>query len=139
MNAAIGEHELLNALHQQGLEPHTQLCDMLNEHFEHRTERRGSGYTQATRLLAAQINQRSLVPLPRSRVFAEHLGNAELAQAMTAAGTQWCDELTCLESRLLARMIRGIVLRDAQGIQFPMIALAPLKVGACPHAEQFFL
>lgn len=139
MPAAIGEHELLKALQQQGLEPHAQLCDMLNEHFEHRTERRGCGYTQATRLLAAQINQRSLVPLPRSRMFAEHLSSAELANAMTAAGAQWCEELACVESRLLARMIRGIVLRDAQGIEFPTIAPEPLKVGSCPLAEQFFL
>jgi len=139
MLAPIGEHELLNALQQQGLEPHLQLCDMLNERFEHRTERRGCGYTQATRLLAAQINQRSLIPLARSRVFAEHLGNAELAQAMTLAGTQWYEQLARMESRLLAHMIRDIVLRDAQGIEFPMIAPMPLKVGSCPLAEQFFL
>ena len=139
MNAAVGEHELLKTLQQQGLEPHPQLCDMINECFEHRTERRGCGYTQATRLLAAQINQKKLVPLPRSRVFAEHLGNAELTQAMHTAGTSWIAELVRMESRLLAQMIRDIVLRDAQGIEFPMIAPEPLKVGSCPLAEQFFL
>lgn len=139
MPAATGEHELLKALHQQGLAPHPQLCDMLNECFEHRTERRGCGYTQATRLLAAQINQKTLVPLPRSRVFAEQLSNAELAEAMYAAGTSWIEELACMESRLLAHMIRDIVLRDAQGVAFPMISHESLKVGSCPLAEQFFL
>ena len=29
---------------------------MLNEHFSHQTERRGCGYTQATRLLADYVN-----------------------------------------------------------------------------------
>ena len=58
---------------------------------------------------------------------------------MTNAGTQWCEGLARMESRLLARMIRGIVLRDAQGIEFPVISLEPLKVGSCPLAEQFFL
>ena len=72
MLAAMGEHESLEALRQQGLEPHAQLCDMLDERYEHRTERRGCGYTQATRLLAAQINQRTLIALPRSRVFGFH-------------------------------------------------------------------
>ena len=139
MPAETGEHELLKALRLHGLEPHLQLCDMLNECYEHRTERRGCGYTQATRLLAAQINQRTLVPLPRSRVFAERLGNAELAEKMTNAGADWCESLERMESRLMARMIRDVVLRNAQGIEFPTIASEALKVGSCPLAEQFFL
>jgi hypothetical protein len=139
VSAAIGEHELLEALRQRGLEPHPQLCDMLNETYEHRTERRGCGYTQATRLLAAQINQRTLIALPRSRVFAEHLSDSALAQAMTQAGTRWCDALARSESRLLASLIRDIVLRDAEGIEFPVISPVSLKVGSCPLAEQFFL
>ncbi len=34
-----------------------QLCEMLDEHPSHRTERRGCGYTQATRFVATYINQ----------------------------------------------------------------------------------
>lgn len=139
MHAVADEHELLTALRQQGLEPHAQLSDMLNERYEHRTERRGCGYTQATRLLAAQINQPSLLPLPRSRVFAEHLSNIELEHNMANARTQWIDELARAESQLLARLLRDVVLRNAQGVQFPRISPEPLKVGSCPLAEQFFL
>ncbi len=139
MPAEISEHELLKALRQHGLEPHLQLCDMLNECYEHRTERRGCGYTQATRLLAAQINQRTLVPLPRSRVFAERLSNAELVEKMSNAGADWCERLERMESRLMARMIRDVVLRNAEGIEFPTIASEALKMGSCPLAEQFFL
>ena len=139
MPAENSDHELLKALRQHGLEPHLQLCDMLNERYEHRTERRGCGYTQATRLLAAQINQRTLVPLPRSRVFAEPSANTELAEKITNAGAGWYESLERMESRLLARMIHDVVLRNAQGIEFPVIASDALKVGSCPLAEQFFL
>lgn len=34
-----------------------RLVEMLNEHYSHQTERRGCGYTQATRVMAEYINQ----------------------------------------------------------------------------------
>lgn len=138
-NAGAREHELLEALRAQALTPHPQLCAMLNEHHEHRTERRGCGYTQATRLLAAQINLPRLTSLPRSRVFADELDAQTLAQRMAHASTALLAAPLRAESRLLAVWIRDIVLRDAQGVGLATRADAAAKVGSCPLAEQFFL
>ena len=49
-------HELLGGFLALGLALNSTLEAMLNEHHTHRTERRGSGYTQATRHLAEYIN-----------------------------------------------------------------------------------
>lgn len=49
-------HELVKAFSEQGFTLNATLEEMLNEHYSHRTERRGSGYTQATRHLADYIN-----------------------------------------------------------------------------------
>jgi len=49
-------HELLGGFLALGLALNATLEAMLNEHHTHRTERRGSGYTQATRHLAEYIN-----------------------------------------------------------------------------------
>lgn len=49
-------HELV-MLFQQHVHPlSNKLVDMLNEHYQHQTERRGCGYTQASRFLADYIN-----------------------------------------------------------------------------------
>lgn len=50
-------HELVIAFEQAGLGLHKTLCEMLDEHPSHRTERRGCGYTQATRFLSTYINR----------------------------------------------------------------------------------
>lgn len=49
-------HELTAAFREHGLPLSRTLQDMLDEHSSHRTERRGCGYTQATRHLAALVN-----------------------------------------------------------------------------------
>jgi len=49
-------YELLGGFLALGLALNATLEAMLNEHHTHRTERRGSGYTQATRHLAEYIN-----------------------------------------------------------------------------------
>ena len=49
-------HEVLRGFRAIGLPLNSTLEAMLNEHHTHRTERRGSGYTQATRHLAEYIN-----------------------------------------------------------------------------------
>lgn len=49
-------HELVSAFDAVQLPLCRKLCDMLNEQPQHRTERRGCGLTQATRLLADYIN-----------------------------------------------------------------------------------
>ena len=50
------DHEIIQLfkLHIHPLS--SKLTEMLNEHFSHQTERRGCGYTQATRVLAEYIN-----------------------------------------------------------------------------------
>lgn len=50
-------HEVVAAFARAGLALHARLCEMLDEHPSHRTERRGCGYTQATRFLSTHINQ----------------------------------------------------------------------------------
>lgn len=50
-------HELVS-IFESNLHPLAgRLVEMLNEHFSHQTERRGCGYTQATRVMAEYINQ----------------------------------------------------------------------------------
>jgi len=50
-------HEIVCTFARAGLALHARLCEMLDEHPSHRTERRGCGYTQATRFLSTYINQ----------------------------------------------------------------------------------
>ena len=50
-------HELVAAFESHGLPLHRTLCEMLDESPAHRTDRRGCGYTQATRFLSVRINQ----------------------------------------------------------------------------------
>ena len=55
MSAAT--HEVVATFARAGLTLHARLREMLDEHASHRTERRGCGYTQATRFLSTHINQ----------------------------------------------------------------------------------
>lgn len=58
MTIAISSiHEVVDVFEEQGLALSSKLVEMLNEHYTHQTERRGCGYTQATRVLAEYINQ----------------------------------------------------------------------------------
>lgn len=50
------DHEVVQCFAQHGYPLSSQLIEMLNEHYNHQTERRGCGYTQATRVLAESIN-----------------------------------------------------------------------------------
>lgn len=61
-------HEIVSGFAQAGLDLHKTLCEMLDEHPAHRTERRGCGYTQATRFLSTFVNQ------PRSAEAATDFG-----------------------------------------------------------------
>lgn len=51
------DHELLRVFDEGGFRLCPTLYEMLNEHYSHRTERRGAGYTQATRFLADFVNR----------------------------------------------------------------------------------
>lgn len=50
------DHEIIQLFKQHVHPLSAKLTEMLNEHFSHQTERRGCGYTQATRVLAEYIN-----------------------------------------------------------------------------------
>lgn len=54
---SLVNHEIVNLFryHAHSLSP--KMVEMLNEHYSHQTERRGCGYTQATRVLAEYVNQ----------------------------------------------------------------------------------
>ena len=53
-------HEIVERFRTAGLRLRSTLEEMLDEHPSHRTERRGCGYTQATRFLAASVNEPGL-------------------------------------------------------------------------------
>lgn len=55
--AGSHDHELLRVFEAGGFRLCDTLYEMLNEHHTHRTERRGAGYTQATRHLATFVNR----------------------------------------------------------------------------------
>lgn len=124
-------HELARAFAALGLDLHADLCSMLNDEHIHHTERRGCGFTQATRVLAEQINQARLTPTPRGRVFATDNPSPALLG-------DWRAAVTLPESRILGAWIEGVLKRDAQGVGLH-VAAEKLKVGSCPLAEQFFL
>ncbi len=50
------DHEVIQIFKQHVYPLSDKLTEMLNEHYSHQTERRGCGYTQATRVLAEYIN-----------------------------------------------------------------------------------
>lgn len=60
-------HEVVDLFKEQVFPLSDKLTEMLNEHYSHQTERRGCGYTQATRVLAEYIN------FPRDQVEATDL------------------------------------------------------------------
>jgi hypothetical protein len=131
-------HELPSVFRAHGLWLHATLVEMLNEHFSHRTERRGSGYTQATRYLAVLVN----------RALQDHTATLEqlfASGAQEAAALRTIRELPALlefeESRLLAALIADLVAPVVAGPAPPQLTVShqELKVGTCPLAEKYFL
>lgn len=85
-----GPHEIVAAFKQAGHGLHTILADMLNEHPSHRTERRGCGYTQATRFLSTFVNRpRWPADAEDVGVFADWPRQQTEALARTAIAAGW--------------------------------------------------
>ena len=64
-----------------------KLTEMLNEHFSHQTERRGCGYTQATRVIAEFVSQvRDPVGFQDLRIFEDYETKA-LRNILNQAGS----------------------------------------------------
>jgi len=53
----VESHEIVVSFARAGWPLHPTLCEMLDEHPVHRTERRGCGYTQASRFLSTFVNR----------------------------------------------------------------------------------
>ncbi|HEX2672385.1 MAG TPA: hypothetical protein VHM25_16000, partial [Polyangiaceae bacterium] len=110
---------------------------MLNEHYSHRTERRGAGFTQATRHLARLVN--------RPREPGEHFAAPLFADPRNPNSRDvlrhLLGELSREESRLLAAIIIDLVFpRQASEAIFELPAWPDdLKIGTCPLAEKYFL
>jgi hypothetical protein len=132
------EHEILSVFARHGLTLSSTLHEMLSEHYSHRTERRGAGFTQATRHLAGFVNRaRPALRVSELRVF-----RARLSQPPPNAVLQaLLDEVTREESRLLTRMIVDLVhpVQACDGVTELPAWPDDLKIGTCSLAEKYFL
>lgn len=83
-------HELVDAFRTRNLRLHRTLGEMLDELPVHRTERRGCGYTQATRFLATYVNNEG-APDDASdlQVFDQWPPRATPFAALTALAAGW--------------------------------------------------
>ncbi|MCH7313597.1 hypothetical protein [Acinetobacter sp. ANC 3882] len=69
----IPDHEVVVIFKKYLYPLSAKLTEMLNEHFSHQTERRGCGYTQATRVIAEFVSQpRDAIGLQDLRIFEEY-------------------------------------------------------------------
>lgn len=140
-------HELVHLFRRHRLALNPTLEQMLNEHYSHQTERRGCGYTQASRHLAEYINQ------PRSTDNSNDLRLLQDWQLRSLPdsdnATVWQQQLRQLpalmkreESRVLAQMIVDILLPvELSEHETAVIPAHPekLAIGSCPLAEKYFL
>lgn len=157
-------HELPTLFEARGFALNATLTEMLHEHFSHRTERRGCGFTQATRHLATLINQprtecrdaiAQLFPewaRARGYSFMDIGGDSsqslqgvnEDARSLQAAVVALIPLLEREESRMLAAIMADLVqpappapgLADSHALP---AYFGELKVGTCPLAEKYFL
>ena len=126
--ASAAAHELVEAFAQAGLPLHPTLREMLGEHPSHRTERRGCGYTQATRFLSTFVNQ------PRDPVAATDLGvfddwpksrTEALARTLVAAGwAQGWRRLDCADAATLATLPESTLLPSLVALPTRFVAIA---------------
>lgn len=159
-------HELTTAFAQAGRPLHGELAEMLDEHYTHRTERRGCGYAQATRWLAARVNARVAGEPADASLFDDrhavedgtdgwHAGAVDYAVGRASGAARALApaprrvplasllaridaSLACPESRLLLQLIAGLLDPDADSGAVPAMRSKP-AVGSCPQAEEFFL
>ena len=138
---ATDAHELSTSLAARGLALNATMLEMLGEHYSHRTERRGCGFTQASRHLAVLINgARSTNQDTIGQLFprtSRSPSDERLRQALLELPAQLERE----ESRLLAALIADLVQPAPviDGEQELLPFSGELKVGTCPLAEKYFL
>lgn len=67
------DHEVVTIFKKYLYPLSSKLTEMLNEHFSHQTERRGCGFTQATRVIAEYVSQqRDLLGFQDLRIFEDY-------------------------------------------------------------------
>ncbi|HEY1099334.1 MAG TPA: hypothetical protein VGF99_10405 [Myxococcota bacterium] len=142
--SAPPHHELLSAFAARGLTFNPTLHEMLNEHFSHHTERRGSGFTQATRHLAVLVNRPPELHHDATLKLFPELGRAArdaLPPALCAVVAQMPQVLELEESRLFAAIVADVVQPIEATASLPALkpCFEPLKMGTCPLAEKYFL
>jgi hypothetical protein len=129
--------------------------EMLNEHYSHRTERRGCGFTQASRHLAVLVNRArdggqdtlgQLFPAcaraeSSTDVQAALLHRAQAEERLQRVLAELAGQLEREESRLMSALIADLALPTSRvaGVQELPPFLGELKVGTCPLAEKYFL
>lgn len=144
---SVMEHELTRVAAAHGLHLNATLTEMLNEHFSHRTERRGCGYTQATRHLAVLVNQppgrqheTALKLFPRWARDGGHDPHSAASVALLHRQvTTLIGALEREESRLLAGLIADLLAPGGPGPRALPPCFEVLKIGTCPLAEKYFL
>ncbi|HKQ71515.1 MAG TPA: hypothetical protein VJT73_19355 [Polyangiaceae bacterium] len=92
--SSVEDHELLTAFERDGFRLNDVLYEMLNEDHRHRTERRGAGFTQATRHLAEHVNSpRHPYEYDEARLFADrdstHVRSLVLGAAALGIRLSW--------------------------------------------------
>jgi hypothetical protein len=140
--STVGEeatHELVLAFAEHGLALNAKLVEMLNEHYTHRTERRGCGYAQASRHLATLVNL-----TPEQRRDAQSMLFCRQTQGQAApedVSSRVLGLLAREESRLLCAIIADLVWSPLAPSAEPSLPLPPdkLEIGTCSLAEKFFL
>lgn len=135
-------HELVTGFAAAGLKLCKTLTAMLDEQPEHRTERRGCGYTQATRFLSQLICQADASEALEHALFdstVSAVGQTALLRQLAAASGPLLASLTREESLLLAKLILSIALRDGMGRYVAPASTSKLPIGTCPLAEEYFL
>ena len=155
--SSLSPHELCVLLQSEGCRLNDTLVEMLGEHFKHCTERRGCGFTQATRHLAVLVNRPlserrevigKLFPDWAAVALHDSLTQANGDQGAGGSMTQLRRVLRELppklareESRLLVAIIADLVMPgDMQPSAYDLPpCYEELKVGTCTLAERSFL
>jgi len=132
-------HELCAVLKSHGFSLNSTLIEMLGEHYSHRTERRGCGYTQASRHLAVLVNRARDAGQDTAGQLFPSWARAE--QRLQHVLFELSAELQREESRVMAALITDLVLPAAAcpGVQELPPFAGEIKVGTCPLAEKYFL
>lgn len=135
-------HELVDVFADAGLPLCRSLTEMFDECPEHRSERRGCGYTQATRWMADVIHAAE-PGAGAARVMFDRSccgdGDDILHAAALRLRTLLDERLERFESRLIARLMLACVLRDGVAPVLASGSTEKLAIGTCPLAEEFFL